>query len=176
MLYLSLLYCSISFGCRYILQFLQSQRIPNSLLPLPFLCFWLLLLHHKSSFFLFHTEKEHSFLPLGRGAGFFPAPEAGNTVDTFFQSKMVLCCAKYTYPKALFADRTAIRRAKPDSRLCDCVYFVQTFRLSLDCLTTMLLLNLQCLAMTIHLTQSLYKLSMPPNWGISLRKCEGVSP
>ena len=28
---------------------------------------------------------------------------------------MVLCCAKYTYPKALFADRTAIRGGKAGS-------------------------------------------------------------
>ena len=37
------------------------------------------------------------------------------------------CQARQKYQKTLFADRAAIRRAKPDSRLCDCVRFVQTF-------------------------------------------------
>ena len=85
-LYLSLLYCSIFFCFPSILQLLQSQRIPNSLLPLPFLCFWLLLSHHKSSFFLFHTEKEHSFLSLESGRFFFPAFRSRGRDGTFLQS------------------------------------------------------------------------------------------
>ena len=64
-LYLALLYCSISFCFLTILQLLQIQRIPNSLLPLPlskgkgwkregespfpFLCFWFLLSHYKKN-------------------------------------------------------------------------------------------------------------------------------
>ena len=67
------------------------------------------------------------FFPRGKETGsFLPSVSRGNG-GTFFQSKMVLCCAKYTYPKMLFADRTAIRRTKPDPRLCDRVCFVQTF-------------------------------------------------
>ena len=63
------------------------------------------------------------------------------------------CQARQKYPKTLFSDRTAIRRAKPDPRLGYRVRFVQTFRLSLDCLTVVLLQTLQCLAVVIHSTR-----------------------
>ena len=65
-------------------------------------------------------------------------------------------------PKMFFADRTAIRRAKPDPRLCDRVCLVQTESLSLNCSTTVLLQPLQCLALPIHFMQSLYRLHNPP--------------
>ena len=65
-------------------------------------------------------------------------------------------------PKMFFADRTAIRRAKPDPRLCDRVCLVQTFSLPLACTTTVLLQSLQCLAVTIHLTQGLCRFCKPP--------------
>ena len=39
--------------------------------PFPFLCFWFLLSHHKRNALLFLLEKEHPYLPLGRGAGSF---------------------------------------------------------------------------------------------------------
>ena len=52
--------------------------------------------------------------------------------------------------------------AKPDPRLCDRVCLVQTVSLPLACTTTVLLQSLQCLAVTIHLTQGLCRFCKPP--------------
>ena len=48
------------------------------------------------------------------------------------------------------------RGAKLGSQLRDCVRLVQTESLSLNCLTTVLLQVLQCLALPIYFAQSLY--------------------
>ena len=69
----------------------------------------------KRNVLLFFPWKRNVFSSSWKRSRFFPTPKAGNTVDTFFQSKMVLCAAKYTYPKMLFSDR---------------VHFIQTFNLN----------------------------------------------
>ena len=58
----------------------------------------------------------------------------------------------------LFADRAAIRGGEAALQLRYSVCFVQTESLSLDCKFTVLLQVLQCLALPIYFTQSLYGL------------------
>ncbi len=67
----------------------------------------------------------------------------------FSKAKMVLCCAKYTYPKTLSRIAPRSLGAKPDSRLCYRVRFVQTFSLPLDCKSTVLLQVLQNAALPL---------------------------
>ena len=94
------------------------------------------------------------FFPRGKETGsFLPSVSRGNG-GTFPQRRKRVRCFAST-PKVRFADRTAIQGAKLGSQLRDCVRLVQTESLSLNCLTTVLLQVLQCLALPIYFTQSL---------------------
>ena len=78
----------------------------------------------------------------------------------FSKARMVLCVAKYTYQKRFFADRTAILGGKAGSPALRLRLFCADFQSVPACTTTVLLQVLQCLAVVIHFTQSLYGLSL----------------
>ena len=95
--------------------------------PFPFLCFWFLLYCDKRNALLFFPWKRNSLsflleeMPV---SSCFPKQRI--RLLLFSKAKMVLCCAKYTYPKS-FLDSSAIRRGEagvPAFLLCS---FAQTF-------------------------------------------------
>ena len=108
----------------------------------------LLFLTEKNTLsFLLEEEQVRSCFPKQGDDGTFPQ-----------RRKRVRCFA--STPKVRFADRNAIRGGEAAKQLRYSVCFVQTESLSLDCKFTVLLQSLQCLAVVIHFTQSLYGLSL----------------